>query len=489
MTKIYEKIKKLASDNGSKIAISVVDQDFLNEITYSQLIDKVNKLSNFLLANEINNVALMLDNSVEWIVVDLACMNLNISLTPIPQFFTDEQIRNIIKDAEISYIFCDNLSRFDFLEFKNLDFFESKNVSLLKLDKVTNPKKSEIVKITFTSGTTSDPKGVCLSGGNIDKVVFSLIDRIGSDNIVNNLILLPLSILLENIAGVYCALCCGAKISICSLTKTGIKVAGSNDSNLLANLINRSKPSSFIVTPEILKLIIELVRLKKINCDHLKFIAVGGAVVANELLIEAKNLNIAVLQGYGLSEFSSVVALNSLDENKIGSVGKILPHIEVKIADDGEILLKGNSFLGYINQESYLDLWFKTGDIGYLDQDGYLFVSGRKKNIIITSMGRNFNPEWPESELIKEDKILQAAIFGDAKNCNFALIVLKDLLSSDQILEIIDKVNRKLPDYAKIHNFKVITSPFSYQNGLLTSNGRLKRDKIYQKYQEHIKKY
>ena len=219
--------------------------------------------------------------------------------------------------------------------------------------------------------------------------------------------------------------------------------------------------------------------------NHLQFVAVGGAHVSTSLLNRAKNVGLPVFEGYGLSESASVVALNTPAANKIGSVGKPLNHIQLSFSAEQEILVKGAQFLGY-TQESATQDWLATGDIGYLDAQGYLFINGRKKHIFITSFGRNVSPEWVERELTSQFNIAQACLFGEAKPWNTAVIVAQTNVNPEQIQQSVAKVNQSLPDYAQIKQFVLVDSPFSVTNLQLTPNNRLKREAIWRAYEHTI---
>ena len=213
--------------------------------------------------------------------------------------------------------------------------------------------------------------------------------------------------------------------------------------------------------------------------------------MAPALLSRANQLGLPVFEGYGLSESASVVALNNVADHKIGSVGQLLSHLNIKLSDESEILVKGAGYLGYTNTESEKtdenqQTWLATGDIGYLDDDGYLFINGRKKNIFITSYGRNVSPEWVERDLTSTPVIAQACLFGEAKPWNTALIVSTADATSETINSAIDTINQSLPDYARVSKWLLALEPFSVTNKQLTPNGRLKRDAIWESYQDTI---
>ena len=219
----------------------------------------------------------------------------------------------------------------------------------------------------------------------------------------------------------------------------------------------------------------------------LRFVAVGGALVEPALLEKAQQLGIPVYEGYRLSECASVVALNTPQINKKGSVGKPLSHVSCHIEADGEIFVKGSQLLGYADAEhSPKQDYLATGDIGHLDDDGYLYITGRKKNVFITSFGRNVSPDWVERALTNHPDIFQAAVFGEARPFNVAVIVPKGTVYPKEIHTAISYVNRSLPDYAQVKAWVLARPCFSPQNGLVTTNFRLKREAIYRQYQSEI---
>jgi long-chain acyl-CoA synthetase len=481
-SKILAQIALNAKNFPQKIAL-IGDFD---EVSYSNLQRKISDLAAQLKQLPSQKIALIADNSLNWVIFDLACIEAGLTLIPLPHFFTKLQISEIIESEKISAVFCDNLSLVQQLLPNDFVDSEKSYLNFLLLQKPCDEeKKSQICKITFTSGSTSNPKPVALTTENIDAVVFSLLAEIGAKNIEKNLVILPLSILLENLAGVYLPLVIGGCAVVKSLKFIGISNSSSLDISAFCNAISTTNPTSFILSPELAKLLINLVLAQKISAQNFKFIAVGGAKVASDLLVQAHQLKIPLFEGYGLSEATSVVALNSYKNSKNGSVGKVLSHLEVKISD-GEILVKGDSLAQNIALDD--EGFYATGDLGYLDEEGFLFISGRKKNIFITSMMRNVNPEWVESEILKSFLIAQVAVFGEAMPYNSAVVVVANAqISFEQIKIEFEKINRGLPDYAQVRNIILATEPFSQKNNMLTGNGRIKRQNIWEKYQKKIK--
>jgi long-subunit acyl-CoA synthetase (AMP-forming) len=202
----------------------------------------------------------------------------------------------------------------------------------------------------------------------------------------------------------------------------------------------------------------------------LKLAAVGGAKVSPALLARARALGVPAYEGYGLSECASVVSLNLPHADRPGSVGRPLPHAQVRIHRQ-EIEVKTG------------DEWLATGDLGRLDDEGYLYVEGRRKHVLITAYGRNVSPEWPEAELLAGGPIAQAAVFGEAQPMLCALLVPAAPDVDDRAIDAqVQAANRRLPDYARIARWLRAEAPFTPQNGLATANGRVRRDAVWKLY-------
>ena len=251
------------------------------------------------------------------------------------------------------------------------------------------------------------------------------------------------------------------------------------DESKCIQLIQEHKIESLILLPQLLQQIVNYIKKHHIVLDSLKFIAVGGAKVPVNLIEQGRTLGLPIYEGYGLSECSSVVAVNSQSSNRVGSVGKILPSRKVRVLDD-EIEVYLDEGLRYLKGQSVTPGWYKTGDLGYI-QDEFLYVNGRKKNLVITSVGRNISPEWPEALLLEDPKVLQAMVTCFDEPFLSCILVCEKDLSVDEKNSILSRANKKLPSYAHIERCVVVTQPFSYQDGTLTANGRLKRNVIMEK--------
>lgn len=480
MNKIIAAINTHAKMHPAKIALTGESI----QLTYADLALRINQLADWLLSRKIYCAGLWGENSVEWIIADLAAWKAGVTLVPLPRFFSPAQLQHVISSAHLPFI----LSCGDSQKMTGVSLRESTPINFIYLDRIDTqdvPEKMEgVCKITFTSGTTGAPKGVRLSTEALEQVSIALAERIyaaprAHAEINLHLNLLPLSTLLENIAGVYVPLYLGKQIVV--LPGAAIGLIGSSQLSMptLLDALGRYQPNSLILLPQILQGIVAAQARGYVLPASLKFVAVGGSKTPASLINSARANGIPVYEGYGLSECASVVSLNSPADNCTGSVGKPLGHITIKI-DEGVIKVRNTGFCGYLGQAAQSnDEWFDTGDLGYFDEHGFLFITGRKKNLLISSFGRNVSPEWIEAELSLSPLIRQVMVIGDAQPYCAAILVAASPNGDPQsIREHIAAVNQGLPDYARIHKFILALEPFSIANQLLTDNGRLRRAAI-----------
>jgi len=336
-------------------------------------------------------------------------------------------------------------------------------------------------------GSTAAPKGVCLSAEQLETVATSLSHATSALQVRRHLCLLPLATLLENVAGVYAPLLSGATCLLPPTASTGLSYAGTDAPKLLAT-VSAAQPESLILVPELLQLfVIAAERGWKVP-DTLKFIAVGGASVSPSLLERASNVGLPVYEGYGLSECASVVCLNTPQARRPGSVGKPLPHARLHFTDAGEIVVSGPRMLGYLGGESrtIAEEW-ATGDLGEMDAEGYVYVRGRVRNVFITSYGRNVAPEWVEREITQRLPQRPVLVHGEAQPFAIALISgVPGEAEKALVARVIAEANAALPDYARIRRWACVPEPFSFADGLLTSNGRLRRAAIVERHRPLI---
>lgn len=469
------------------------------ELTYAQLVERIHQLATWLTGHNISRIGLWGENSPEWIIADLAAWKANVTLVPLPRFFSPTQLQHVIELAQLPCLLvCGNIT--PIAPTKERLYTPIKDIYLdylthgdayVTVDSTFNDAVRPS-KITFTSGTTGAPKGVCLSTPALENITCALAERIyatpaAHNDITTHLNLLPLSTLLENIAGVYVPLYLGKCVVVLAGEVLGLHGSSQLSMPTLLQTLHRYQPSSLILLPQILQGLVAAKNHGYSLPDSLKFIAVGGAATAVQLLRAARTCGIPVYEGYGLSECASVVSLNSPISDKLGSVGKPLDHVAVKI-EAGSIKVRGNGFDGYLGHTApETDEWLDTGDLGYLDDEGFLFITGRKKNLLISSFGRNISPEWIETELSLCPAIGQVMVIGDAQAfCSAIIVAASHAIDPSTITEQISQINNSLPDYARIHKFILAHEKFTTSNHLLTDNGRLRRNAILAHYAQAI---
>jgi len=419
---------------------------------------------------------------------------------------------------------------------KYLDFNTILKNNLLEEDKIQNNKLKRISPacIIYTSGTGGNPKGVILSHGGI------LNNLVGACEIMKPLFnsrptfltWLPLSHSYEHCVQ-FAQIAVGAKVfyaekieklleNISEAKPTIMTAVPRFYQNLYNKInINLKKQTGFkaklidatlrlgkkkllnqkmTFSEKLLNLIVDTLVRKKIKKQfggNLKAFVSGGGALDKEIGEFLNSIGLPTLQGYGLTETSPVVSCNPIHKIKVETVGPPFKGNQVKIANDGEILVKGeNVMLGYWNKKEetekvIIDGWLHTGDIGEIDpEDGYLRITDRKKDIIVNAGGDNISPAKIENMITNEPEIDQCMVYGDKKNYLVALIVPnKDFLKEkEKINNVIEKINKKLTLLEKIKKIQLIDENFSIENGLMTPTMKVKRKKVTEKYKNQLEK-
>lgn len=468
MSEVLRILGRHSSEQGNAAALF----DGMITLTYSQLHQQVDEMAITLSEYSGQCAGIELDNGIAWVLLDLACIKAGLVTIPLPAFFTDAQREHALQSAGAGLLFSYRPGGQASLLTSN-----GQPISIHLLDNSASKLPDGTTKITYTSGTTGEPKGVCLSQAGMEQVATSLVKVLGQQAAVRTAAVLPLAILLENIAGCYATLLAGGCYDVRPQASIGFGHGMIPDFVQLHDYLRDSAACSCILVPELLRGLMQVSAASGHGLPAMGFIAVGGARVSAALLEQAEQLGLPVYQGYGLSEAASVVSVNTPTANRCGSVGQCLPHLSVQIAKDGEILIQQPAFLGYVGADETTAV-LHTGDIGVLDEKGFLHITGRKKNIIINSMGRNIAPEWPESELLAQPQIAQAIVIGDAATGLSALLVPSAAsINASQLAEAVARTNLGLPEYARIHHWQ-ISAPFTLANKTLTGTGRPRRAAI-----------
>jgi long-chain acyl-CoA synthetase len=408
-------------------------------------------------------VGLHINNSPAWVAADLAAMAAGITHVPLPSFFSDSQLRHALGDAQIDTVITEEPWRIaslaDFAAEAEVTIADDKFSMLRRRRGPEGTGSGGPAKITYTSGTTGQPRGVRLRAGAIERVAGSLLPATGASPDDRALVVLPLSILLENIGSVLAPILAGARIIVPDPAELGIYGSSRVDPALFAGALNKYRPTTMIVPPQLLKLLVGIARRGGLH-NAFRFIAVGSAPTGVALLEAARRLDLPVYQGYGLSEACSVVAVNSPGADRPGSVGKPLPHARVRVDESGRIFVAGTTFDGYLGDAPTEDgVEVDTGDVGALDGEGYLYVRGRSRNRIVTGFGRNISPEWIEAELAASDRIVRATVFLEHEDVLAAELVPAGNATPAELGRAVGEANERLPDYARIGRFAIAGWP------------------------------
>jgi long-chain acyl-CoA synthetase len=530
-----------------------------------------------------DRVALLSENRLEWAMVDFGILTCGAITVPIYPTLLSQQIEYILGDAKPTAVICSTAEQAAKLEgieervpsIRNVISIEPVDrAELMRFSKLRelgavhhrnhpddhdrrrdSRAADDVATIVYTSGTTGNPKGVMLTHQNIVSNVLSALQVLHIDEKDSCLSFLPLSHILERMAGQFLMVYCGVSIAhaesieavAANMTEiqptivigvprfyekiyarvqdaanaggamkqkifrwakaTGDeyvqqKVAGRN---LSAGLRLRHKAADALVFK----------KLRARTGGRLRFFVSGSAPLAKEIAEFFYAAGLTILEGYGLTETSPLISVNTFEAYRPGSVGRPAPGIEVRIAEDGEILTRSSSVMkGYYElpfetSEAIRDGWFATGDTGHLDEDGFLFITDRKKDLLVTAGGKNVAPQPMENALKLNEYITEAVVLGDKRKYLTVLLVpsfenleeyarhreiphadLETLLASEPIQSLfqhaLDQLNANLPRFQQIKYFRLVDREFTLEAGELTPSLKVKRKAVNQKFAELI---
>ncbi len=500
---------------------------------------------------------LLSENRPEWLITDLAIMNAGGITVPLFTTYSEKDYEYILNDCKPKVCIVSNNVQFKKLEkfisddikvlsiekFSEkiesvesiLDAYLSKNISVISNEYNTKIKRKDLACIIYTSGTTGNPKGVMLSHGGIlsnCEGALEILKTILKDlnkYIPVFLTWLPLSHSYEHTvqfvqislgAKVYYAESLEKLLSNMSISKPtimtavprfyqnlytkissnfskqkGFKKKLINNTILLGTKILKKEPLNF--KQKCINFFCEKLVRKKIKKQfggNLRAFVSGGGALDQKIGEFLNSIGLPTLQGYGLTEASPVVSCNIPQNIKIETVGPPFKSNKVKIADDGEILVKGeNVMLGYWNmkketEDIIKDGWLHTGDIGEITKEGNLKITDRKKEIIVNLGGDNISPSKIENLLCLSEKIKQSFVYGDKKTYLVALVVSEDDKNKKEIEFYIENLNKSLSLIEKVKKFQLIKEEFTIENGMLTPTLKLKRKQILLKYKNDLEK-
>ena len=541
----FEKKKTLV---GKKPFLKSLNPNHSHQYSLEEVSEKILQFSNQIkkLINKGDRCLLLSENRPEWLITDLAIMNAGGITVPIFTTYAQNDYEYIINDCLPSLIIVSNN-----IQFKKINKFIN-NIKIISFEKLgsnslilenifkksfkdninNNLKRETPACIIYTSGTSGNPKGVVLSHGGIlsnCQGALSLLKPLIKKKIPIFLTWLPLSHSYEHTVQ-FIQILIGAKIFYAeSLEKlipnmvkakptimtavprfyqnlfTKININFSKQTGLKKKLIFHTiklgnkilKNENLKIKEKLINFICEITVRKKIQKQfggNLQAFISGGGALDKKIGEFLNAVGLPTLQGYGLTEASPVVSCNLPNLVKVETVGPPFSTNKVKIANDGEILIKGeNVMLGYWNKKKETDEviksgWLHTGDIGEIDSNGYLKITDRKKDIIINSGGDNISPSKVENLLCLNQFIKQAFVYGDRKNYLVAILIVENDKNKIEINEIIEKLNKDLTLIEKIKKFLIIKEEFTIENRMLTPTLKLKRKEIIKNYKEKLEK-
>ncbi len=391
-----------------------------------------------------------------------------------------------------------------------------------------------VATIIYTSGTTGVPKGVMLTHGNMATEAVLALKAMTIRTTDVYLSLLPLSHVFERCSGLYTMLLGGATIAysesldkvpanILEVRPTIVLAVPRFYEKLLARVFEVSEAAGFpraniarwgrkvaiewarrsdarqpipkplAMAHSIAGWLVYSVLARKLG-GRLRLRVSGGAALNHDVALFFYGAGQPIFEGYGLTETSSAICVNRFNRFRIGTVGPLFDRIEVKIADDGEILVSGPVVMkSYWNRpgetaEAIREGWFYTGDIGAMDPDGHLRITDRKKDLIVTSGGKKVAPQPIENALKSSPKIREALVLGDGKKFIAALIAPAPGATHEEIAAEVDKVNSTHASFERLKRFELIPDDLTIENGFLTPSLKLKRKKVADRHRDLIER-
>ncbi len=547
----FKKYYEIKNKKGPPFLFGLSSKDKNSSLNWNEVTLKIKSLTTFLqdYISPGDRCVLLSENRPQWLIADIAIMNSGGVTVPLFTTYSDSDYEYIINDCGPKVCIVSNK-----LQYEKIEKFLNEKIKIISIDEFTNQienfseifkktnltnksyndkiKRNDLACIIYTSGTTGKPKGVMLSHGGILSNCEGALEILAS--IVKKkkpvfLTWLPLSHSYEHTvqfvqislgAKVYYAESLDKLIPNMSVAKPTIMTAVPRFYQNLYNKISlnfskmeglkkklitntlklgtkKLKKENLNFGEKISNFLCEILVRKKIKKQfggELQAFVSGGGALDQKIGEFLNSVGLPTLQGYGLTEASPVVSCNVPGNIQIETVGPPFKTNEVKISNDGEILVKGeNVMLGYWNKkdetnEVLKEGWLHTGDIGEFTKEGNLKITDRKKEIIVNSGGDNISPSKIENLLCLNEKIKQSLVYGDKKTYLVALIVSDNEENRTEINLYIENLNKNLQSIEKIKKIKLIKEEFTIENGMLTPTLKLKRKKILEKYKEDLDK-
>lgn len=481
-----------------RIAVTYGEQ----KISYADVIKYVNYYSEFLDITKGDRSALMMENRPESIFSFFSIWAKKGIAISLDAGYTVDQLAYVLGDSTPKYLFVSNKTKKvaeeansklnNIIKIINIDELVLPAEYKIKKEEFENDSNDDVAVIVYTSGTTGNPKGVMITYENIKTNMEGVraVDLVNETDVILAMLpyhhIMPLcfTLILPMYMGVPIVLL--TEISSASLLKTlqenrvtvilGVPRVWEMLDKAIMIKINESSLAKFMfkMAEKINSMAIRKMLFSKVHKQfggHIRLMVSGGAKIDKNILEDFRTMGFCAIQGYGMTETAPIIAFNVPGRERSDSAGEVIPNVEVKIADDGEILVKGKNVMkGYYNNEKATedafdkDGWFHTGDLGRMDGK-YLIIIGRKKEMIVLPNGKNIDPNDIENEIIKNTDLIKeiavteykeqllAIIYPDFQQIEAKKIVnIKDAIK----WEVIDKYNVTAPNYKKIHDIKIV---------------------------------
>lgn len=435
-------------------------------------------------------VGIAMESNENWLIANFGVLFSDNVVLPVPLEFSNGQLQALLTKADICLV-----ANMEQAERLSLILPGKPLVVLPELDWLTPYVENErnyllaenIVKIIHTSGTTSNPKGVLVTDQGLSTITTAVENELRPLGALRYFSMVPFSLLIEQVLGIYLPLFTGGALILKPKELPDFSVQSGLASRYLQH-VKASGANCVYLPPKLLEETEKIIATDKSQIyslfgNTMPHIVTGGAKVAPDLLRRLQRLGVPVYEGYGLSENSSVVSMNTAARHKLGSVGKPLPHIEVAF-DEGELLIKSPSLCaGYLGEDSSAckineNGFLYTGDMGHLDDEGYLYINGRKKNIIILSNARNVCPEWVEQTYKRDACFDDIVVFGDGQETLKAAIFSRnEALTRVEVERSIKSKDDDLPGFSRVSSFELLIGQY-WRDRFFTVTGRPKREAI-----------
>ena len=480
----------------------VIEKEQL-KLTAKELKEKIKALeSNYShLSLEGKVVCLTHTDPIQYMIFDLFLLKIGAVNMTVPLEFSDTQISHFFENAD--YCVVDNHDTYTRLHKINRDviFLNANGIQLNpeQLLRNSDNRAPSWRKIVHTSGTTSNPKGAIISEQALASMLDKLLEGISGGIPLNYFSFQPMSLLIEQILALYLPLASGGRVIF---KPNNIPAFGLSymESFTYLELIRSADANFYFLPPKLIEdLSKQALSLHKNNIDPAdyffpqadSYVLTGGAAVNQESMATLDRLGIFVYEGYGASENASVISLNTRADRKKGTVGKPLKNTQIEIIE-GEIAIRSSSlFCGYldgnkVNNPIENGLFF-TGDLGGLDDEGYLFISGRKKNIIILSSARNICPEHIESVYRGSELIEQIVVFGDSKPYLTGIVIpINSGVSKAELDFSIKNLSTEIPSFSQLKRYLVPEDKNAFLDQYFTITGRPRREMIQDRMQKEL---